>query len=59
LKYLLTVKRQSIYCQHALRPHASYMYSGMAVRTALAIGITSRYASNSEESQAASARTWW
>lgn len=53
------MKRQSIYCQHALRPHASYMYSGMAVRTALAIGITASKASNSEESRVASPRTWW
>ena len=35
------------------------MYSGMAVRTALAIGITSYPSSQSQESRAASARTWW
>jgi hypothetical protein len=29
----------SVYCQHALKLHASYMYSGMAVRTAIAIGL--------------------
>jgi hypothetical protein len=50
---------QSIYCQHALRPHTSYMYSGMAVRTGLAVGITSTSRLQSEESQVESARTWW
>ncbi|KAJ1326641.1 transcriptional regulatory protein GAL4 [Microdochium nivale] len=29
----------SVFCQNALKPHSSYMYSGMAVRAALAIGV--------------------
>ncbi|KAE9365851.1 hypothetical protein N431DRAFT_562552 [Stipitochalara longipes BDJ] len=49
----------SVYCQHALRPHASYMYSGMAVRTALAIGVTSPSSLQSAETQVASSKTWW
>lgn len=42
----------SIYCQHALKTHACYMYSGMAARTAIAIGI-------SREGNIGSRRTWW
>ncbi|KNG89283.1 hypothetical protein ANOM_001644 [Aspergillus nomiae NRRL 13137] len=49
----------SIYCQHALKPHACYMYSGMAVRTALAIGISRHDRSHSDHHNLARARTWW
>ncbi|KAK6815112.1 hypothetical protein RU639_008650 [Aspergillus parasiticus] len=49
----------SIYCQHALKPHACYMYSGMAVRTALAIGISSTDRYSSDRHNIARARTWW
>ncbi|KAJ5991680.1 fungal-specific transcription factor domain-containing protein [Penicillium sp. IBT 35674x] len=49
----------SIYCQHALKPHACYMYSGMAVRTALAIGLSSNGQRRSEQSSLAGCRTWW
>ncbi|KAJ5812201.1 fungal-specific transcription factor domain-containing protein [Penicillium riverlandense] len=42
----------SVYCQHALKTHACYMYSGMAARTAIAIGI-------SREGNLGSRRTWW
>ncbi|EAU38418.1 predicted protein [Aspergillus terreus NIH2624] len=31
----------SVFCQNALRPHSCFMYSGMAVRTAVAIGLAS------------------
>ncbi|KXJ91055.1 hypothetical protein Micbo1qcDRAFT_195860 [Microdochium bolleyi] len=43
----------SVFCQNALKPHSSYMYSGMAVRAALAIGVP-----NSSTSGEAS-RLWW
>ncbi|KAE8423063.1 fungal-specific transcription factor domain-containing protein [Aspergillus pseudocaelatus] len=49
----------SMYCQHALKPHACYMYSGMAVRTALAIGISSNDRHHSDQHNLARARTWW
>ncbi|OGM47502.1 hypothetical protein ABOM_002564 [Aspergillus bombycis] len=49
----------SIYSQHALKPHACYMYSGMAVRTALAIGISSEDRHYSDHDNLARARTWW
>ncbi|KAE8400772.1 fungal-specific transcription factor domain-containing protein [Aspergillus pseudonomiae] len=49
----------SIYCQHAPKPHACYMYSGMAVRTALAIGISRDDRSHSDYHNLARARTWW
>ncbi|KAE8309883.1 fungal-specific transcription factor domain-containing protein [Aspergillus transmontanensis] len=48
----------SIYCQHALKPHACYMYSGMAVRTALAIGISSNDPYHSNRHNIARACTW-
>lgn len=44
----------SVFCQNALKPHSCYMYSGMASRTALAIGLTS----TSSESEPASL-LWW
>ncbi|KAI6780262.1 putative transcriptional regulatory protein [Emericellopsis cladophorae] len=34
-----TLFLMSVFCQDALKPHACYMYSGMAVRAALAMGI--------------------
>jgi hypothetical protein len=49
----------SIYCQHALRPHPCYMYSGMAVRTALAIGISSDSSLPQKVCPIAASRTWW
>lgn len=46
---------QSVFCQNALKPHSCYMYSGMALRTALAIGVpTTSHSSSSQES-----RLWW
>jgi hypothetical protein len=50
---------QSLYCQNSLKPHACYMYCGMAVRTALAIGLPSETLSNSMEGHKAARRTWW
>ncbi|KAE8140157.1 fungal-specific transcription factor domain-containing protein [Aspergillus pseudotamarii] len=49
----------SMYCQYALKPHACYMYSGMAVRTALAIGIASNDRYHSDQHNLNRARTWW
>lgn len=37
---LQTLILLSLYCQYALKPHTSYMYSGMAIRTALGIGLS-------------------
>jgi len=45
----------AVFCQNALKPHSCYMYSGMAVRSALAIGIPSL---KGYESAPASA-LWW
>lgn len=45
-----------VFCQNALKPHACYMYSGNAVRTAIAIGL----ANGSRITRTAEAkRTWW
>ncbi|OQU95646.1 Fungal specific transcription factor domain-containing protein [Cladophialophora immunda] len=51
-----TLFMMTVFCQNALKPHACYMYSGNAVRTAIAIGLTnnSRY-THAEEIK----RTWW
>ncbi|KAF2180295.1 hypothetical protein K469DRAFT_640128 [Zopfia rhizophila CBS 207.26] len=46
----------TVFCQNALKPHACYMYSGHAVRTAIAIGL----ANQSWDTYAAEGqRTWW
>ncbi|KAK4504731.1 hypothetical protein PRZ48_002693 [Zasmidium cellare] len=45
----------SVYCQNALRPHSCYLYSGMAVRTALACGIASRVSAKHPWSS----KLWW
>ncbi|EXJ71702.1 uncharacterized protein A1O5_05510 [Cladophialophora psammophila CBS 110553] len=51
-----TLFMMTVFCQNALKPHACYMYSGNAVRTAVAIGLAnnSRY-THAEEVK----RTWW
>ncbi|KAI5204549.1 hypothetical protein E4T39_03579 [Aureobasidium subglaciale] len=54
-----TLLLMSLYCQNSLKPHACYMYCGMAVRTALAIGLPSESMSNSAEACKAARRTWW
>ncbi|KAK6003286.1 hypothetical protein QM012_001131 [Aureobasidium pullulans] len=54
-----TLFLMSLYCQNSLKPHACYMYCGMAVRTALAIGLPSESMSNSFEACKAARRTWW
>ncbi|KAK5000131.1 hypothetical protein LTR66_000956 [Elasticomyces elasticus] len=50
---------ESLYCQNSLKPHACYMYCGMAVRTALAIGLPTESMSSSVEGRKAARRTWW
>ncbi|CZT15141.1 uncharacterized protein RCC_01033 [Ramularia collo-cygni] len=54
-----TLLLMSLYCQNFLKPHACYMYSGMAVRTALAIGLPTESISSSVEARKAARRTWW
>ncbi|KAI5274823.1 hypothetical protein E4T47_02153, partial [Aureobasidium subglaciale] len=54
-----TLFLMSLYCQNSLKPHACYMYCGMAVRTALAIGLPSQSMSNSPDACKAARRTWW
>lgn len=56
---LTYVNEQSLYCQNSLMPHSCYMYSGMAVRTALAIGMPSESTSKSLAARKAARRTWW
>ncbi|KAH8883510.1 hypothetical protein GQ53DRAFT_732392 [Thozetella sp. PMI_491] len=34
-----TLFLMSVFCQNALKPHSCYMYNGMAIRTAFAIGV--------------------
>lgn len=51
-----TLFMMTVFCQNALKPHACYMYSGNAVRTALALGLAHKARStDSEEIR----RTWW
>ncbi|KIN05388.1 hypothetical protein OIDMADRAFT_158009 [Oidiodendron maius Zn] len=54
-----TLFLMSLYCQNSLKPHSCYMYSGMAVRTALAIGMPSESMSKSIVARKAARRTWW
>jgi hypothetical protein len=50
---------QSLYCQNMLKPHACYMHCGMAVRTALAIGLPTVAMESSPRDRRAARRTWW
>ncbi|KKK17713.1 hypothetical protein ARAM_006333 [Aspergillus rambellii] len=49
----------SVFCQNALRPHSCYMYSGMAVRTAVAVGLASGITSLPPTVRQEGIRTWW
>ncbi|KAE8334937.1 hypothetical protein BDV24DRAFT_171763 [Aspergillus arachidicola] len=49
----------SVFCQNALRPHSCFMYSGMAVRTAIAIGLASGMSALSPSIRKEGRRTWW
>ncbi|KAJ3456060.1 hypothetical protein MRS44_016083 [Fusarium solani] len=49
-------------CQNELHPHLSYMYVGLAIRTALAMGINRESGPNSKKPPSllrAESRTWW
>ncbi|TDZ32894.1 putative transcriptional regulatory protein [Colletotrichum spinosum] len=50
-----TLFLMSVFCQNALKPHSCYMYSGMAIRTASAMGIPTNI--RSETSQ--ESLLWW
>ena len=45
--------------QNSLQPHSCYMYSGMAVRTAAAIGLASSMSSLPSVMRREAKRTWW
>ncbi|EON61503.1 hypothetical protein W97_00718 [Coniosporium apollinis CBS 100218] len=50
-----TLFLMAVFCQNALKPHSCYMYSGMAARTALAIGIPSCVDHGSTQASS----LWW
>ncbi|KAG8664265.1 uncharacterized protein FPOAC1_013972 [Fusarium poae] len=47
----------SIFCTYALKPHASYLYHGMAIRTATAIGVSNM--ADLRKNPIEGVRTWW
>ncbi|CAI7574529.1 unnamed protein product [Penicillium glandicola] len=49
----------SVFRQNSLQPHSCYMYSGMAVRTAAAIGLGSSMSSLPPGARREARRTWW
>ncbi|KAJ5119099.1 transcriptional regulator family: Fungal Specific TF [Penicillium atrosanguineum] len=49
----------SVFRQNSLQPHSCYMYSGMAVRTAAAIGLASSMSSLPPSARREAKRTWW
>ncbi|CAI7564925.1 unnamed protein product [Penicillium palitans] len=49
----------SVFRQNSLQPHSCYMYSGMAVRTAAAIGLGSSMSSLPPSARREARRTWW
>ncbi|KIX00391.1 uncharacterized protein Z518_10530 [Rhinocladiella mackenziei CBS 650.93] len=51
-----TLFLMTVFCQNALKPHACYMYSGHAVRTAIAIGLANNSRKTCTEENK---RTWW
>lgn len=48
-----------MFCQNALRPHSCFMYSGMAVRMAVAIGLASGMSALPADIRKEGKRTWW
>ncbi|KAF2014633.1 hypothetical protein BU24DRAFT_451618 [Aaosphaeria arxii CBS 175.79] len=50
-----TLFLMSVFCQNALKPHACYMYSGMAIRTAFAIGIPNKLPEKTNDERL----LWW
>ena len=51
----LTLLLMSVYCQNALKPHSCYMYTGMAVRAAFAIGLPM----TASPGDSPASRLWW
>ncbi|KAL3440564.1 hypothetical protein BJX65DRAFT_26930 [Aspergillus insuetus] len=49
----------SVFCQMALKPHSSYIFSGLAVRTASAIGLYRQSRFNFPRDQNMTSATWW
>ncbi|GAM88185.1 hypothetical protein ANO11243_062160 [Dothideomycetidae sp. 11243] len=58
----------SVFCQNALKPHSCHLYSGMAARTALAIGLPEMQDDDNDGEatyggrsrlRAAALSTWW
>ncbi|KAI0123721.1 hypothetical protein BJ170DRAFT_640171 [Xylariales sp. AK1849] len=49
----------SVFSQNALQPHNCYMYSGMAARTALAIGLPDKRICRSDKQLRTASKTWW
>ncbi|KAJ5886901.1 transcriptional regulator family: Fungal Specific TF [Penicillium subrubescens] len=49
----------SVFRQNSLQPHSCYMYSGMAVRTAAAIGLASGMSGLPSVMRKEAKRTWW
>ncbi|KAJ9614973.1 hypothetical protein H2200_001047 [Cladophialophora chaetospira] len=47
----------SVFCQYALKPHSCYMYNGMAIRTAMAIGSSNLR--DFKKNPVDAIRTWW
>ena len=47
----------SVFCQYALKPHSCYMYNGMAIRTAMAMGSASL--SDVRKNSLEAIGTWW
>lgn len=59
LEGVQTLVLMSLYAQNALKPHACYMYSGMAVRSALAIGMPDECKPELPVEYDETKRTWW
>ena len=52
----------SVFCQNALKPHSCYLFSGMAARTAVAIGLpNAKYGQSGQDTEylRTAALTWW
>ncbi|KFY40674.1 hypothetical protein V494_03393 [Pseudogymnoascus sp. VKM F-4513 (FW-928)] len=54
-----TLFLMTVFCQNALKPHACFMYSGMAVRTAIAIGLGNKMSPDLLNKREEARRTWW
>ncbi|KAI5922122.1 fungal-specific transcription factor domain-containing protein [Camillea tinctor] len=57
LETVQTLSLLSVFCQNALKPHSCYMYSGIAIRTAFAMGIPARATLNDESKN--ERILWW